>query len=508
MTTSTSLKPSRRRLPQRLPQTEEIQQERARRSLHEFILRTYPGVYESGWFHEDVCRRLDKFLEDVRLKKSPRLLLQAPPRHGKSEIVSRRFPAFALGRNPELSMIATSYGLDLASRMNRDVQRIITSRSYSEIFPKTRLFGKNIKTIADGSFLRNSETFEVVEHSGVYRCAGVGGGITGMGADVLLIDDPIKDASQAYSETYRERVWDWYTSTAYTRLMPGGGILLVMTRWHEDDLAGRLLEAERQGGEHWDVVNYPAIAEEKELHRNIGQALHPERYDLERLHAIKLAVGSAVWNALYQQRPAPEDGAMFKRHWFSRRWRKPGEPSIDGLETVLINPTRHKWAQQIIVMDATFKKTLDSDFVCIGVWGYDPPDRYLLDLRWEQMGLVDTMRALLDLSAKWPKARAKLIEEAANGYAVIEILKRKIPGIIEMKPLGGKVARATAISPYAEGGNVILPAYAPWVNDFIEEVVTFPRAKHDDTVDMMSYALMRLSTSSAGERFKKLAKMG
>lgn len=198
-----------------------------------------------------------------------------PPRHGKSELVSRYFPAWAFGNHPDLSMIASSYADDLISRMNRDVQRIIDSPGYRRVFQEIGINAKNIRTTAQGNYLRNSDIFEIVGHKGAYRSAGVGAGITGMGADILNIDDPVKDAKEANSETVRKSVWEWYTSTAYTRLSPGGGVLLTMTRWHVDDLAGRLLEAMKKGeGDRWEIINFPAIAITDELNRRSGEALH------------------------------------------------------------------------------------------------------------------------------------------------------------------------------------------------------------------------------------------
>ncbi len=202
--------------------------EKARRELLPFILWTKPD-YKAGWFHHAVCEKLGQFLQDVLDEKSPRLMLQAPPRHGKSEIVSRRFPAYAFGRNPDLSMIATSYSNDLASAMNRDVQRVIDSEEYGQLFPDTTLSGAAVRTVtAKGAYLRNSDNFEIVNHRGGYKSAGVGTGVTGRGGRILLIDDPVKDAQEAYSQTTRDSVWDWYTSTLYTRCEPGGGILLIM----------------------------------------------------------------------------------------------------------------------------------------------------------------------------------------------------------------------------------------------------------------------------------------
>ena len=205
----------------------QVRRERARRHLLPFTLYTYP-IYQAGWFHKEICDDLDQFLADVIAKKSPRLIIQAPPRSGKTELVSRRFPPYALGKRPDLSFIATSYAADLSSRNNRDVQRVMEDDTYGELFPETRLWGANVRTVANGSWMRNSDIFEVVGRRGVYRSAGVGGGITGMGADVAIIDDPIKDDVEATSDVYRQRVWDWYTTTLYTRLAPGGGVLIIM----------------------------------------------------------------------------------------------------------------------------------------------------------------------------------------------------------------------------------------------------------------------------------------
>ena len=203
----------------------------ARATLGAFVRFTRRG-YKMGWVHEEICQELDWFLADVMEGNSPRLMITMPPRHGKSEIATRRFPAYAFGRNPDLTIISTSYGADLSSRMNRDVQHIIEHDAYRKVFPDVALSGKNIRTVASGRPLRNSDIFEIVGHEGSYRSAGVGGGITGMGCDILIIDDPLKDRAEADSPTIRDKVWDWYASTAYTRLAPGGGILLIQTRWH------------------------------------------------------------------------------------------------------------------------------------------------------------------------------------------------------------------------------------------------------------------------------------
>lgn len=451
----------------------------ARGCLAGFIDYTMPG-YQMGWVHESICRELDSFLDSVLKKKSPRLMITMPPRSGKSELATRRFPAYAFGRNPDITVISTSYGADLSSRMNRDVQRIMDDEVYTGLFPGSRLSGKNIRTVAGGNYLRNSDIFEIVGHGGSYRSAGVGGGITGMGGDILIIDDPLKDRAEADSPTIRNKVWDWYTSTLYTRLAPGGGILLIQTRWHMDDLAGRLLEAERAGdGDSWRVVNFPAIAERDEEHRKTGEALHPERYPLEQLLAIKSALGSRDWEALYQQKPVPDGGAIFRKEW---------------VRYYLPKDLPARFAKTVISWDMTFKDSEDSDFVVGQVWGKRGADCYLLDQVRGRMGFTATLAAFGALAEKWPLALEKLVEDKANGPAVIDSLRRTVPGIIPIEPDGGKTARAHAVTPLFESGNVHIPhpSLYPWVGDYEAELLQFPAAAHDDQVDATTQAIRRM----------------
>lgn len=385
-----------------------------------------------------------------------------------SELASRRFPAYALGRYPDLSVISTSYAADLSSRMNRDVQRVIDSPEYRELFPGTALYGKNIRTVGNCSYLRNSDIFEIVGHAGCYRSAGVGGGITGMGGHIVIVDDLFKDRASADSPTIRQNVWDWYTSTLYTRLAPGGGVLIINTRWHMADLSGRLLEAAARGeGDHWRVVNFPAIATEDEPHRKAGEALHPERYPLEQLLAIKKALGTRDWEALYQQRPTPDGGAIFKSEWL-RFWLPKDLPE--------------QFDQLLISWDMTFKDGDDTDFVVGQVWGRKGADRYLLDQVRRRMGFTDTVAAFRALAAKWPGATRKLVEDKANGPAVIDALKHAVPGIIPVEPDGSKTARAHAVTTFFEAGNVLIPhpEHCPWAREYVAELTQFPGAPHDD----------------------------
>lgn len=454
---------------------EAIRRELARTSLAAFILYTCP-YYKMSWVHEEICRKLDEFLQAVQRKESPRLMLMMPPRHGKSEIVSRRFPAYAFGRFPNLSIIGTAYAADLAGRNNRDVQRIIDSDEYSRLFPDTTLNGP--KSTSQGIFLRNSEIFEIVNHNGVYRSAGVGGGITGMGGDVLIIDDPVKDRAEADSPTVRNKIYDWYTSTLYTRLAPGGGILIIMTRWHTDDLCGRLLESMKKGeGDKWTVIEYPAIATRDEEYRKQGEALHPERYSFKQLTKIKSAVGNRDWEALYQQRPTIDGGTVIKEEW---------------LKFYTVLPS--KFDVLITSWDMTFKDTASSDFVVGQVWGRKGADCYLVDQVRARMSFTETIDEFIKLAQKYPKALRKLVEDKANGPAVIDVLKHSVQGIIPIEPDGSKVARAYAVTPMFEAGNVYLPVpeIAPWIKEYILELTQFPVVAHDDQVDATTQALRDL----------------
>ena len=405
------------------------------------------------------------------------------PTHN-SELASRRFPAYAFGRYPDIGIISTSYSADLSSRMNRDVQRILESETYPKLFPKTTLWGKNIRTVS-GAYQRNSDLFEIVGYQGSYRSAGVGGGITGMGMHIGIIDDFCRNRADADSPTLREKTWDWYTSSFYTRLAPGGGILVIATSWHQDDLMGRLLEAERTGeGDKWKVISYPAIATNDEPKRKAGEALHAERYPLEQLEKIKAALGSRDWEALYQQRPTPDGGAVFRKEW---------------LNYYLPKDLPDRFDKTIISWDMAFKDGDDNDYVVGQVWGRHGGRFFLLDQVRGRMDFVATLAAFDALAVKWPHAMEKLVEDKANGPAVISSLKHKVMGIIPINPDGSKTARAHAVTPLFEAGNVFIPHphTCSWAGDYISELLQFPASAHDDQVDATTQALRRLTAVPA-----------
>ena len=447
---------------------ERLKNSLARDSFRYFVTQSNAD-YTWSRFHETIADELDAFLKAVERREGPRLAIMAPPRSGKSELGSRLFPAYAMGRNPDMEFIGTSYSADLATAMSRDVQSIMMAEAYQGIFPDTQLPGKHSVTVADRP-KRTAELFEIVGRKGKYRAAGVGGGITGMGADIALIDDPVKDAADAASPTYRQKAWDWYTSTLLTRVSPGGGVLVIMTRWHEDDLLGRIIDKEPD----WTVLRFPAIAEnDSDDWRKEGEALAPNRYDVPELLKTKERVGPMVWAGLYQQRPAPADGGLIKDIWLKRY-------------TV---PPQIQW--RIITGDTASKTGQSNDYSVFQLWGYGSDNRaYLLDQLRGKYEMPELQSALLGWIAKHRQGapiRAVHIEDAASGVALNQVLRRQ--GGLPLSPIkrgrgeGDKVFRVNNITGHLAAGNVLIPEQAPWVHDFVSEMVQFPSGAHDDQVD-------------------------
>jgi predicted phage terminase large subunit-like protein len=439
-----------------------------------FFIQKSHHDYKSNWFHEALCRDLEIFYDDVINGRNPHLMVFAPPRSGKTEIVSRHFPAWAFGKNPNIDIIGTSYAASLAEANCRDVQRIMDSDVYLKIFPKSSMNAKNVRTVS-GSALRNSETFEIVGHRGIYRAAGVGGGITGKGFSIGCCDDPFKDHEEAYSKTIRDKVYDWYKTTFYTRKSPRSGVIIINTRWHEDDLCGRLLADDPK---KWKVVSYKAIAEEDETHRKKGEALHPERYPIETLLEFKKTLGSRFFAAMYQQSPVPAEGSIINRTWF---------------KYYKVLPL---YDEMILSWDMAFKDSDNSDFVVGQCWARAGSLYYLVDQVRARMGFSATVEALKMMCKKYPKANAKLVEDKANGSAIIDHLKKEITGLIPIVPKESKLARLASVSPMFEAGNVFLPEAEEWCHDYTVELTTFPSGAHDDQVDSTSMALCYLRNNT------------
>lgn len=442
----------------------------ARNRFVNFVQFTKPD-YETMWFHRHICQKL----EELREGKIKKLMVFTPPQHGKSELVSRRYPAYLLGRDPRLQVAGCSYSADLAGRFNREIQRIIDDPLFTKIFPKTRLNSTNVVSDLRGSWLRNSEIFEIVDFGGSYKSVGVGGPLTGNKVDVGIIDDPIKDRLEAQSVTFRNRLWEWYLDVFCARLHNESKVLLTMTRWNEDDLAGRILSNEKD----WEVISFPAIKEDSVCEidkRQIGEALWPSRHSKEKIEALR-ALSERTYISMYQQRPSPAEGGLIKRKdlkYYSRT----GRPET--FDTVI-----QSW-------DCSFKDLSTSDFVVGQVWGKVGVNSYLLDMVRGRWSFTETIKQFMLLDEKYPDCDHKFVEDKANGTAVIDVLKSKIAGIVPVEPEESKESRATAVSYVIEAGNVYIPDDENWSAEFVEELAMFPNGKHDDMVDAMTQALNKL----------------
>ena len=413
----------------------------ARNSLLDFTEYTNPA-YERAQHHAQIAAKL----EAVERGEIDRLMIFMPPRHGKSELASKRFPAWCLGRKPTRQIIAASYHSDLANDFGRNVRNIVAEPEFGQVFP-----GVSLATDSAAANRMNTN------YGGAYVAAGVGTAVTGRGAHIALIDDPFKDREEADSERRRELVWDWYRSTLYTRLMPGGAIVLIQTRWHEDDLAGRLLEQE---GDQWDVLELPAINDQ-------GKALWPEWYPLDALHRIKNTIGPREWSALYQQRPQPDEGTFFKREWFGT-W--------DSLPAL-----RYYGTSDYAVTDG------GGDYTVHRVWGVDHQGNlYRVDGWRGQTTSDEWIERKLDLIAKHKPlcwfGEGGVIQKAIEPMLKRRMLERRVHCRLEWLPsVSDKPTRARSFQAMAATGRVKFERDAD-----LSEFLVFPAGKHDDDVDTAS----------------------
>jgi len=455
-----------------LPSYEAIEAALARRSLVRFTSYTLPG-YEVNWHHRVVGSYLDRVLAgEIR-----RLMVFMPPQNGKSELVSRRFPAYALGKNPDLRIVATSYSASLACDMSRDVMRIMETDAYASLFPETRL-----PTQADTE-TRTAMHFEIVGRRGYYRAAGVGGGITGKTANIGIIDDPVKNRDDAESEAYRKSVWGWYTSTFYSRLFGDtGAIIICLTRWHEDDLAGRLLKMMREepGADQWTVLNFPALAEAQrhpDDPREVGEPLWPSKYPIAELQRRQIVSGEYDWSALYQQRPSPPGGAMFKRHWFQPVDAVPAQARrVRGWDKAGSNASGD-WTAGVKVAEHG------------GIY-------YIEDVKRDRLSSGARNRMILQAAHEDGSACHIRLEQepGSGGKESAEISVRELAGfVVRAKPsTTDKVSRARPLASQAEAGNVRL-VKGPWNRAFLDEMTAFPFGEFDDQVDGASSAFNELA---------------
>jgi predicted phage terminase large subunit-like protein len=433
----------------------------ARRSLLGFARFVMPA-YETAPHLARIAERL----EAVERGDCRRLMVFCPPRHGKSQLASRYFPAWFLGRNPAKQIISASYNADLAGDFGRFARNLVASDEYRLVFP-------NVKLAADSSAANRWHT----NAGGAYVSAGVGTAITGRGADVAIIDDPVKDWAEAASPVVRSRVWEWYTSTLYTRLMPGASIVLIATRWHADDLAGRILDRQTEDGEAWDVVSMPALDAE-------GNALWPERYPAERLAQIRESIGSRHWTALYMQSPVPDGGAVFRREWF----RVLDEAPKDAVARCRAWDCAATAGAGDWSVGALLSRSLD------GIWTLESVVRG----RWSPAELE---RVILQCAAVDGKKTAIRMEQegGSSGKTVIGEWTRRLAGydFRGVSPTGSKELRWIPFARQAEAGNVRV-VRGPWNAAFLDELAIAPAGEHDDQADAVALAFNEMTSGPRG----------
>lgn len=440
----------------------------AANSLIAFTEYTYPR-YRTAKHHKIIAEQLER----VERGEVDRLMLLVPPRHGKSELASKRLPAWLLGRQPHKQFLSVSATEGLAADFGRDVRNIIGSAEYRAIFD-TRL-------AEDSQAKGKWHTSE----GGMFYAIGVEGNILGRGGDLLLIDDPYATMKEAQSELTRKNVWDWYTGTAYNRLMPGAAIVVINHRMHEDDLCGQLLAQQAAGGDKWEVVELPAL-------NDAGEALWPEAYPVQALERIRRNSQPRYWSALYQQRPAPEEGDYFKSEWLKPYTKAPP------LETLRV----YGGSDYAVTADG-------GDYTVHAVVGLDPEGRmYLLDL-WRKQAASDVwVEAFCDLVLQWkPMSWAEeqgQIKSGVGPFLERRMRERKAYTVREQFPTrGDKAIRAQSMRGRMALNGLYVDFNAPWFATFRSELLSFPAGKNDDQVDAIGLVGQLLDQMQAGTAKQK-----
>ena len=440
------------------------------RSLVQNDFCSYVQFTNNGWiptkFHRRLCDEVQSFITSRTSAAYDILVIDTPPQHGKSQTITETLPSWYLGHFPRNRVIEISYSEDFAEMFGRRNKQKIAEYG-------GKLFGIELADTPCAS-----TEFELSNHKGGMISRGIMSGVTGHGANLMIIDDPVKTQEEADSKSRQDKIWNEWLSSFTSRLAPHAKVIIIMTRWSENDLVGRLLEMD---GISIKVLNFPLEAEANDiLGREVGEALCPEiGKDNEWLKAFKKMLlsreGTRTWNALYQGRPVAMEGNLIHRDWWQYYTKLPDD-----------------LPEYVMSVDAAFKDGDDNDFVAIQVWGKKDADMYLVDAVKKHLDMPSTCREIVRLRSMYPKCRTTLIEDKANGSAIIQILRKKLGGIIAIDPFGGKISRVNAIAGAIESGNCYLPSDKPFTNDFVDECSAFPNGAHDDQVDAMSQCLNRL----------------
>lgn len=468
-------------------------QQKATENLLSFIDWTMPKFIQAE-IHRRVCFELDKFVDDVVNQRSPRLALIMPPRHTKSEMVSRRLPAFALGKYPWLRFAGTSHSMTLAQKMNRDVQRIMMDNSYKQIFD-SRLNEKNVRTMQNQA-VRNSDEFEVTGYESSFKAAGAGQAIAGYGFHIVGIDDPFGNRKDANSKTVQTNRIDWLQDDIEPRLEKGGGILITHTRWHMNDLIGWIKENQAH---EWRILEYPAIAIEDSDWRKKGEALQPERYGLDFLQR-RQRLNPIGFESLYQGNPTLATGKVFMQELMRQDYMR-NFPRCD---------------YRIVFADTAQKDLDGNDWTVFQIWGFHSATHtaFMLDEYRERLQYPDLKKAAIMFHMKHSentfhgKIRNWEIEDKSSGTSLIQDLKRpqklddgsfiRIPVNAYSLPRGSKTDRALDVVGYLN--SCVFPKDAPWILDYMAELLAFPSGTYDDRVDPTVMALDKFFNLSSKNR--------
>lgn len=427
---------------------------------------------------------IDQALIDCYTTDDARLIISMPPQEGKSTRAAKDFPIWALTQNPDTRIFSASYSQRLAERNSRSIRNAIAEHPELGV------------SLQEGN--KSVQEWKIQGHIGGVYSTSIGGSGSGQPADLIIIDDPIKDRKEADSATERENVWDWWTDVAVARLAPGTSVVVILTRWHDDDLAGRLL---KQADSDWKFLNIPARADHRPekgetdiLGREPGEYMISARGRSQKQWAQReKESGPRTFAALYQGHPTPDDGGVFPPE---EGWARYSQPMwIERTDGTRIIPGLAENGYELIQSwDMTFKDTKGSDFVVGQVWLRVGINAYLLDQVRERLNFNATVEAVKAMTAKWPQATAKLIEDKANGSAVLAHLSKQVAGMIPIEPEGSKLARANAISPFVFAQNVHLPEVAllPNVAELLGEAKAFPNSANDDTIDGLSQGISYL----------------
>ncbi len=439
---------------------------RARENYCSYMELIYHGRWKKARHLELLCN----LLESVEIGELNRLIITMPPRHGKSMTVTESFPSWFIGRNPERRVIEVSYGSELAQRFGLANRRKIDE------------FGEEIFNIKVSSENASKTNWGIENYSGGMISAGIGGSITGQGADLLVIDDPIKNRQEAESETYRDRIWHEWQDTLSSRLHPGGRVIIIMTRWHEDDLAGRILNS---SSDTWKLINLPALAEGyDEIGRNIGESLWPEHgFNETWCEAKKSELGSRSWESLYQGHPRPSEGNLFKQSMFKYF-------KISGNNYLVNDKVYERTSCKIFqTCDVAGSKRSSADYFVLGTFAICPNGELLiLNILRERLEGPDQPELI---KSKYQEYQPLLIgiESASMGLTLYQMVRRMGLPVIELKPDTDKYTRAIPVAARYESGSVYHLINSHWCDDLESELLSFPNGVHDDQVDVISYAV-------------------